>query len=193
MSEADRQKWNARYAAQGPETTVPSAFVCAQDDLLPRRGLALDVAGGAGRHALWLAGRGLETTLADISEVALGLAREAADRAGIALRTACVDLEREPLPAGPWDVIVCVSYLQRSLFPAFGSALAPGGLLLFSQPTRENLVRHARPGPDFLLEPGELRGLAGGLEVLRLEEGWDEEGRHTARLVARRAHIQQAR
>ena len=53
-------------------------------------------------------------------------------------------------------------------------------------PTRSNLRRHTRPGPRHLLGDGELPGLVRGLEVLRYEEGWTEQGRHEARLVARR-------
>jgi ubiquinone/menaquinone biosynthesis C-methylase UbiE len=52
------------------------------DDLLPRRGRALDVAGGTGRHALWLARRGLDTTLADVPQVALEKAAAAASEEG---------------------------------------------------------------------------------------------------------------
>jgi hypothetical protein len=35
------------------------------------------------------------------------------------------------------------------------------------------------------LDEGELPALVEGLEVLRYEEGWLEEGRHEARVVAR--------
>ena len=52
---------------------------------------------------------------------------------------------------GPWDLILCCHYLHRPLFPAIAAALAPGGLFVFTQPTRTNLERHARPGAPFLL------------------------------------------
>ncbi len=45
----------------------------------------------------------------------------------------------------------------------------------------------ARPGPAHLLEDGELPALVSGLEVVSSSEGWMEEGRHEARLVARKA------
>jgi hypothetical protein len=56
---------------------------------------------------------------------------------------------------------------------------------VFCQPTLRNLERHARPGRPYLLVEGELPTLVQGLEVLQYEEGWLEEGRHEARLVAR--------
>lgn len=182
----DREKWNARYRDE-EAPSPPSPFVLGLDDLLPRRGRALDVAGGTGRHALWLARRGLETTLADISEVALEKAAAAARAEGLTLRTVQIDLQASPLPPGQWDVIVCAYFLHRPLFAEFPSALAPGGWLVVTHATRSNLEKHARPGPEYLLEDGELPALVRGLDVIRSEEGWLDSGRHEARLVARRA------
>ncbi|HUL58201.1 MAG TPA: class I SAM-dependent methyltransferase [Anaeromyxobacteraceae bacterium] len=182
----DRERWNARYRAGDAPSAEPSTFLLGLDDLLPRRGRALDVAGGAGRHALWLARRGLDVTLADVSDVALERAAAAARREGLALRIVRVDLTASPLPAGPWDAILCAYFLHRPLLSALPAALAPGGVLAVAHATRSNLQRHARPGPDHLLDDGELPDLVRGLEVLRSEEGWLESGRHEARLVARR-------
>jgi SAM-dependent methyltransferase len=186
MAESDRERWNARYR-EPREAPEPSPFLAALGDLLPRRGRALDVAGGSGRNALWLARRGLAVTLADVSDVALALASAAAGAEGLALATVRVDLEEAPLPAGPWDLVLCTYFLHRALFAAFPAALAPGGVLVVAHATRRNLERHARPGPAHVLEDGELPRLVTGLEVLRYDEGWLESGRHEARIVARRA------
>jgi uncharacterized protein YndB with AHSA1/START domain len=186
QEETDRELWNARYAAR-EERSAPSPFLDQLGDLVPRSGRALDLAGGAGRHALWLARRGLEVTLADVSDVAIGLAEAAARAQGLALATVRVDLLASAPPPGPWDLVLCTYFLHRPLFALFPHLLAPGGVLVFSHATRKNLERHPRPGPDHLLDDGELASLVRGLEVLRLEEGWTESGRHEARLVARRA------
>jgi SAM-dependent methyltransferase len=181
----DRDRWNSRYLTEDAPSE-PSPFLVGLDALLPRGGRALDVAGGAGRNALWLARRGLDTTLADVSEVALARAAEVARAQGLALSTVRVDLEQAPLPGGPWDLVVCTYFLHRPLFAAFPAALAPGGLLVFAHATRTNLTRHPRPGLDHVLEDGELPTLVRGLDVVRAEEGWLESGRHEARLVARK-------
>jgi SAM-dependent methyltransferase len=188
MSTADREKWDARYRGQGPESTTPSEFLTSLGAVLPARGRVLDVAGGAGRNALWLARRGLDVTVVDISSEGLALAGAAAKAAGVSLALVAADLEQEPLPAGPFDLVTSFYFLRRELFPSFTQVLAPGGLLVYVQPTRSNLERHARPPAGFLLEDGELPGLLRGLEILRYEEGWSAgpEGRHEARLVARR-------
>ncbi len=180
----DRECWDARYREQ-QELPEPSPFLTSLE-LLPRRGRALDVAGGSGRHALWLARRGLDVTLVDRSAVAVARAESEARRAGVPLHTTLADLEQGPLPEGPWDLIVCVAFLHRPLFAAFPDALAPGGLLVFEHATRSNLLRHPRPGPACLLDDGELPSLIQNLEVIRYEEGWLDRGRHEARLVARR-------
>jgi len=191
MADTDRTRWDARYRALvPPDVGGPAPFLVSLDDILPRprkgpRPRALDVAGGAGRNAIWLARRGLDVTLVDISTVGLELARAAAVASAVTLRLLQLDLETAPLPPGPFDLVVSIDFLQRPLFAAFPAALASGGLLVAAQPTRRNLERHARPSARFLLEEGELRSLARGLEVMRYAEGWFDD-RHEARLVARK-------
>jgi 2-polyprenyl-3-methyl-5-hydroxy-6-metoxy-1,4-benzoquinol methylase len=186
MSHEDREKWDARYAALDNIPDAPSLHLVRLDDELPRTGRALDVAGGAGRHAIWLAMRGLDVTLVDISPVGLALADERAARQGVKLTLDCRDLETQPLPDGPWDVIVSSRYLQRSLWPQFRTALSPGGYLVFLQPTVRNLERHARPPRPFLIDEGEARHVAAGLELIRYDEGWLDESFHEAVVVARK-------
>ncbi len=185
MSRADREKWDAKYRAGSHTSGRVSPFLESLDDELPRSGRALDVAGGAGRNALWLAERGLDVTVADVSEVGLAIARERASGAGLTIETLCIDLEEEPFPAGPWDLIVSVCFLQRSLFATYPDVLAPNGLLVFLQPTVVNLERHEKPPRPFLLEEGEAASLVSGLTVVSLSEGWTEDGHHEARVVAR--------
>jgi SAM-dependent methyltransferase len=185
VSIEDRVKWDRRYRERGPFDTQPSPFLVSLDGELPRTGAALDVAGGNGRHARWLVARGLRVTVVDVSEEGLRLAHAAAVDDGLAIETVCADLEAEPLPPGPWDLVISFLYLNRALFRQWPHVLAPGGLLVFEQPTRSNLERHERPPAPFLLEDGELPGLVQDLEVLRYEEGWLGD-LHTARLVARR-------
>lgn len=187
MSRDEKLKWDARYREGSHTGAAPSRVLIAIEPLLPTTGRALDVGGGAGRHALWLARRGLDVTIADISEVGLALASERARAEGLAVRTVQADLESEPLPEGPWDLIVVFHFLLRPLFGVFKEALAQGGVLAVVHPTRSNLARHDKPGPAFLLEDGELPGLVKGLQIVRSDEGWLEEGRHEARLLARKA------
>ena len=189
MAADDRERWNQRWRARENPTHEPSPWLVSLAPLLPSRGRALDVAGGAGRHAVWLARRGLDVTLVDISDEGLALAEGAARAAavGLSLVRADLDLDPDALPPGPWDLIVCYLYLDRPLLPPLTAALAPGGLFVFCQPTLRNLERHPLPRAAHLVDEGEARSFARGLEILVYQEGWLEEGRHEARLVARRS------
>jgi cyclopropane fatty-acyl-phospholipid synthase-like methyltransferase len=184
MSSFDRDKWNAKYAAEIPPRE-PSAVLLGLADLLPKSGRALDLAGGGGRHSIWLAQRGLDVTLADVSTVGMAIARQRAAEAGATIQTVEADLDDGEFPAGPWELIVSVCYLRRSLYDLFPSVLAPGGTLAVVQPTQRNLERHAKPPTDYLLNDGELPGLLKGLEVVYYEEGWQADGRHDAVIVGR--------
>lgn len=186
MANPDRQKWNEKYEKTAPSDLAPSQLLPTLDDILPRHGRALDVAGGAGRNATWLARRGLQVTIADIADGGLAKAQQLARQNNVALDTVQTDLEQDPFPPGPWDLIVSFLFLWRPLFHAYPQHLAPGGLLVVAQPTRSNLQRHDKPPERFLLEDGELPSLVPRLEIVQYREGWLEDGRHDALLVARR-------
>lgn len=191
MADEDRERWDRKHAAAGPEVGEPSAALVKLADWLPGEGRALDVAGGAGANAVWLARRGLAVTLVDVSAVGLARARAHAERAGVAVRCVQADLEVEPLPVGPWALVLCCNYLQRDLVPRMATALAAGGRLVWIHPTVENLARHRSPSARFLLQPGEARALveAAGLVPRVVEEAWVGPGdaaRHLARVVAER-------
>jgi tellurite methyltransferase len=186
MSAADREKWNSRYADADFAPSEPSAVLVGLADWLPTTGRALDVAGGAGRNAIWLARRGLEVMVADISSVGLAVARHRAAAAGVRIETREVDLEQRPLQMGQFDFILSHCYLCRELFVRLADWLAEDGVLVVIQPTKKNLERHAKPPEAFLFEEGELRELAAGLQIVHYEEGWSADDRHDAVLVAKK-------
>jgi SAM-dependent methyltransferase len=166
----------------------PASWLVQHAGLLPRAGRALDVACGRGRHALWLAERGLTTLGVDRSADAIREINEAARERRLPLRAEVRDLESGADPFRddtPFDVIVVVHYLHRPLFPALLDALAPGGLLVYETFTRAQAGRGKPTNPDFLLKPGELIELMRPLDVLASREG-DFEGRMIASVIARR-------
>ncbi len=185
MAEEDRKKWDERYARGEHVAGQAPGWLRELDTELPNEGAALDVAAGAGRIAVWMARRGLAVTAVDISPVGLALARETARDEGVRIETAVSDLEREPLPEGPFALIACFHYRQRELFPAIVERLVPGGVVLAELSTVRNLERHPTPSRRWLAEPNELLRDLGLLEVLYYREGWLG-GMHRARLVARK-------
>ncbi|HEX7080663.1 MAG TPA: class I SAM-dependent methyltransferase [Gammaproteobacteria bacterium] len=133
MSEADRRKWNERYREGAyAEREHPTALLEEWSARLPR-GRALDVACGAGRNSLFLASTGRQVDAVDISGVALDRARQAAADRGLDVRFIEADLESAALPAGPYDLIVLVRYVNRALFPQLIERFAAGGVLLCEQ------------------------------------------------------------
>lgn len=184
MADGDRERWDDRYRAS-PEPGDPHPFLVALDDVLASAGRAMDVAGGTGGTALWLAARGLDVTLVDVSEVAVGVASAASRGRGVGLTTMACDLEVDELPPGPFELITCTNYLQRDLFGPLAERLAPGGLLCVLVATVTNLERNEHPRREFLVERGELAELVAPLEIVSAVEDWFSD-RHEARVVARR-------
>ena len=164
---------------------APAAWLVAHRGLLPLSGRALDVACGRGRHALWLARHGFETTAIDRDREAVAALEGRARAEGLPLTAMAMDLEAgaAALGAAAYDVVVVVHYLHRPLFPALLAALRPGGVLVYETFTRAQAARGRPTNPAFLLEPGELRRLVTGLDVLDAREG-DFEGRMVASVVA---------
>jgi SAM-dependent methyltransferase len=165
----------------------PASWLVQHADLLPLEGQALDVACGRGRHALWLADRGLTTLALDRDPDAIREVNDVARERRLPLRAEVRDLEGngDPFGRSTYDVIVVVHYLHRRLFPALVAALAPGGLLVYETFTRAQAARGKPTNPDFLLESGELPELVHPLEVLASREG-DYDGRMIASVIARR-------
>lgn len=188
MTDDAAHRWNARHAAAVGAARAPAALVTECAQLLPTTGRGVDVAGGRGRHALWMARRGLDTTLVDVSTVALDIAAAAATAQGLSLRTEQRDLERSGPPPTVFDFILVVDYLHRPLLGPLAEALRPGGVLMVVHPTMANLRRHPHPSARFLLHEGELGTLLAktGLRVLQYDEGLRADGRHVARIVASR-------
>lgn len=184
---SDRLRWNAKYQAGSHASGEPSTLIAQLGDWLPPPGKAVDLAGGAGRHALWLARLGWTVSLVDVSDVGLQLAASQAALAGVPLTTTQLDLVQQPPPAGPWDLVLITHFLHRPLYQQLHSVLAPGGRTIILQPTQTNLRRHPRPPAEYLLADRELPALIGGLRILYYREGWLEEGRHEALLVAERS------
>lgn len=187
--DGDRERWNGKWRERAGELETESPFLRKHAIQLPARGKALDIAGGAGRNAIWLARRGLDVTLVDISDVALDKAERRAATAGLALKVVHHDLDAE-LPFAPlFDLVLVFNYLNRARRDDYAGLLHEGGLLVALQPTVRNLERHAKPSRAYLVDEGELaswvRGL--GMDVVVAVEDWTDEGRHEAAVIAKRA------
>ncbi len=199
---SSQSDWDAKHrlVAEAPPCE-PASIVRELLPLLPV-GPALDIACGAGRHALFLAARGQHVTAVDFSGVALDILegrargmrvpvrrRKSLHEAGRSFRGGLeliqTDLERTEFPERCYDLIVCIQFLQRSLFPQMTGALRPDGVLLFETYTRAQLEFPGGPrNPAYLLETGELREAFPELSVMFYREL--RAGQGIASLVAKK-------
>ena len=186
----DRIHWEARYRERSTESDrTPSRWVIDRCLTLPSSAVIVDVAGGTGRHAASLAEQGRKVILIDFVEHAVSRAVARHSRVlGVVADARALPLRHERV-----DAIVCVSFLDRSLFPVFASLLRPNGVLVYETFTRAHLDLVARglargpKTPAFLLEPNELPALVAPLRVTEHEERLvvDAGGeRHVARVMA---------
>src|SRR5690349_12433328 len=169
----EKASWNKKYSEGSHTSLEPDPFlVAAYEEFLSAAspGLALDVAGGVGRHAIWLAQRGWRVKLVDISEVGIKQAEENAKRTGTAslIITEIRDLNSgQDLGREQYDLVLVFFFLQRELFPALAAALKPDGHLIYkTYTTEQQRLSGERFGsgrftsgpshPMFLLQPNEL-------------------------------------
>jgi SAM-dependent methyltransferase len=136
-------------------------------------GRALDVACGAGRHAIWLAERGWDVTAVDASRAAIDILRSRAEEKALAIETVVADLERAEFTIQPefYDLIVVCNYLQRDLFPAIRAGVRSGGAAICIVAMTDDDPDVKPMNPRFLLGPGELRSEFSRWKILHDFEG----------------------
>lgn len=146
----------------------PSAWIERFAPLIPEGGTVLDLACGRGRHARYLAQRGLRVAAVDRDAEAI------AALAGVPNLSAQVaDLEQGPwpYPDARFDAVVVTNYLWRPLLPRLLDTLDAAGVFLYETFTAGN-EHFGRPSnADFLLRPGELLDVVRGrLAVIAFED-----------------------
>ena len=173
MSDADREKWDGRYASGDvPGRDYPSPVLV---DCLERIGTgngrpALDLACGRGRNALAMARAGFAVDAVDISPAALAYGQEQAGREGLAINWIEKDLDHGPLPRDDYSLIMVCRFHSRPAVPWLMDSLAEGGFLVYDQ---HFLTAHDVSGPksrDFRLRPNELLRAFSPLRIVHYRE-----------------------
>tara|TARA_B110000014_G_C20087382_1_gene568881 strand:+ start:391 stop:969 length:579 start_codon:yes stop_codon:yes gene_type:complete len=187
--ETSESRWDSRYR-ENPILKAPSFFLCESSNYLPASGSVVDVAGGNGQNAIWLAQQGFSTTLVDVSSIALRQAQDHAERKNVTIECLHHDLEKLSMPKDrKWDGIFVQLFLDRELIRSIPKSLNIGGVFLFAHPTQTNLEKHEHPSERFLLADGEIHILAEQLQSMRIieiDEAWRASGRHEAWLIGQK-------
>lgn len=125
----------------------------------------LDAGGGPGRYSLYMAGRGAQVTLLDLSEGNIAFAREQAKEMGLQLEAVCADARTlDQHTQGLYDVVLLMGPLYHLLeesdrvaaVRAACGKLKPGGILMAAFiSTIAGLVYAGREMPESILWEGE--------------------------------------
>ncbi len=146
----------------------PSPWLRRFTPILPKEGVILDMACGAGRHALYLAQLGYQVLAVDRDIASLSLSK-----------LPLIDLEAHDLEGEFWPLqnrqfsgIVVTNYLYRPYLNFLPKMLVEGGVLIYETFALGNAQFGKPSNPDFLLQPGELLALAAhhDLKVLAYED-----------------------
>jgi tellurite methyltransferase len=153
---------------------APTPWLVENFHHLPK-GLALDVAMGNGRNAIFLATRGFDVDGVDVDPEVVAQARQTARRFHAPIRAIIGNVEDGTyiLPIESYDVIVVFNFLHRPLFRDIKDGLKPGGVVVY-QTYLEDQIRFGRPtNPAHLLKRGELAEVFASFDVLRHHERVD--------------------
>lgn len=180
--------WDERYRRDEHATAEPSRLLVQAVEGLPP-GQALDLACGAGRHAIMLAERGWQVTALDASPAGIELVKEHATKRGVAVDARVADLEQSEFVITPnaYDLICVFYYLRRDLFPQIRAGVRPGGTVVAAIHTVDQNADEKSKNSAFFLLQGELCTEFRGWEITHYAEGQPQDTAHrrrTAELVA---------
>lgn len=146
---------------------APSPWFVWHSGLIRKGTRVLDLACGRGRHAIAAAQLGARVVAIDADEEKLREAADAARQARLPIEWMKADLERDPLPPGPFDLVMVFNYLDRRRMAQFLAPMAPGAYFMsetFLERQRE--FGWGPTSPDHLLKPVELLSLVHPLDVI---------------------------
>ena len=181
MSEADKQKWDKKYADGAYESkTYPAVFLAEQLDSItasfhkkqinkPWR--ALDLACGAGRNSHYLSTKGFEVDAVDISETGLARAAENAPKNTLKIEWRCRDLDEFDVNEyDRYHLIIMMRFVNLALLKTVTQNLLPGGFILCEEHLQTDEAVVGPRNPAFRVAPGALRNTLSSLTVHHYSE-----------------------
>jgi SAM-dependent methyltransferase len=176
-----REAWNDLFTRRQGQEFPHNKFL--EETIRSRKpGRALDVGMGEGRNALFLAARGWQVTGFDISDVAVRLAQEAAQKKGLKLEARVDDVDRFDYGRQRWDLVVGMymhGLITRNAAKIVES-LKPRGIVVVEGFHRD-LGRPGLQGGPIGYQTNELLRAFDRLRVLHYEDtlgpaDWDRSG-----------------
>lgn len=131
----------------------------------------LDIACGAGRHAIAASELGADVVAVDSNNDAMDAGRAIAAKKGLAITWKCADLQTLALPEKAFDIVMAFNYLDRKRMDDFKRALRPGGHFLYETFLEGQHQFGWGPSSDeHILKRGELLALVRPFEILFARE-----------------------
>tara|TARA_A100001011_G_C14313991_1_gene847024 strand:+ start:2509 stop:3018 length:510 start_codon:yes stop_codon:yes gene_type:complete len=132
-----------------------------------KKGIALDLACGKGRHSMFLSSYGYHVLAVDINKENLSCF----DNKLIEKKTKDIEnLKNWPLKEKKFDIIVVTNFLNRTIFPSIIKSINKGGYLIY-ETFSEGQQNVGKPSnPDYILQRRELITLCFQLNLIAYEE-----------------------
>ena len=172
----ERTDWTAilfdkvySHATPGFRLEPNALLVTAVDGVKP--GVALEVAMGQGRNAVFLAANGWDVTGFDLSREGLAIAERDAAEIGVSITTLLADHRGFDYGSGQWDLIVSTYSVAPLTDPGhvgrLGRSLRSGGMIVVESFASGATETNRRPVD---LDPAELRGAFREFEIRHFED-----------------------
>jgi protein-L-isoaspartate O-methyltransferase len=188
--EGSKDWWANKYAATNAYLfgKAPSPFVAEHLELL-RKGEALDVGMGEGRHAAYLASKGFKVTGVDFIEVAVERAKTLGREMSVTFETKLQDLDFFLIPLMKYDSIVVTDYHPSlTTLKSLARGLNKGGTLLLEGYTLEQLrlTQGYKPEAFECFKPNEALEHVRELHVILYNERLISPKESRVQLIARK-------
>jgi len=125
-----RESWNEAFRNGAMFQKEPNELLV--DTVKGRTpGKALDIAMGQGRNAIWLASQGWKVTGIDISDEGIRIAKETAEKRGLAIDAVLADMDTWDLGTERWDLVTMIyAGADPKLVERARRSLVRGGLFV---------------------------------------------------------------
>lgn len=165
--------WDEEYSVDAyVYGTAPNDFLLSMTEKL-KKGRVLCLAEGEGRNAVHLAKEGFAVTAVDSSRVGLEKAERLAQKNGVVIETAHVDLADFSIIKNSWDSIVSISChlppdIRKMVHKGVVSGLKKGGTFLLEAYTPKQLEfgTGGPPSAEMMMELKTLRRELSSLKII---------------------------
>ena len=136
-----------------------------------KKGMALDLACGTGRHSIYLSNYDYHVLAVDINQESLNCFNNKLITKKI---KDIENLKNWPLEKKKFDIIVVTNFLNRTIFPSIIKSINKNGYLVY-ETFSEGQQNIGKPSnPNYILQRRELMSLCAKLKLITYEEIYTE-------------------